>query len=413
MNAYRIKVAKKRQNTANEGPATIEVAYSARKRKRKSNKHLTNRKSGAQLNEKLMAKRKQSPAQRRASMRNLRKARSAREGTPVAAKARRRRRRVRHHRKARAAAPVVAARRRRRRVHRRRHAREAAPVVTARRRRRRTGRGPNKKYYRRHTRGKRYARAGGMIVHGNPLSMGEIIVGGVVGTVGYVASLGLDRYMATHAFTTATGATTWTDVPGVGQSYNWQATTAPMSLQRWAAGGALAVVPLLVSAKVKSPMAKTSIQLFGIGALIRVLGKGATDALAAMTGKSQFGQRLFGDEILAQNSAMDVKAMAALNPATSLTPLATVPTPQTAANTTPNGTIGLGAGGQPRRGVGGCCGSCAAALPCTNPNKVGSAQPPPFAPPSRTKALPTNNVIAIKGQPTASVGVGRFNSFNE
>ena len=292
-------------------------------------------------------------------------------------------RKVRRHRRRRRARAVEAPRRRRRRAHRaapRRRRRRARAVEAPRRRRRRTHRAAPRRrrrsrardprgthVYRRRPRirrrrrriagrrrnvtlvsPRRRRRGHRARALANPLTGGELVVGGITGVLGYMAADSLDRYLATHALAAsgvAAGQGGSLDTPAAGQVYNYQAVAAPMGIKRWGAGLGVAAVPILLAGFVRGPMTRSALQFFGIGALFKTLGKGATDLMVMLTGKTAYGMRTYADEISASNAAKQAAASGA----------AALP------SIAPVSLSGVPAG----RRVAGCCSNCAQGLPCT------------------------------------------------
>jgi len=206
------------------------------------------------------------------------------------------------------------------------------------------------------------------------LTGGELVVGGITGVLGYVGADVLDRFLATHALagTVTTGTQGGSlDTPAAGQVYNYQAVAAPMGIKRWGAGLGVAAVPIILAGFIKGPMARSSLQFFGIGALLRTLGKGATDLMVMLTGKGATGMRLYADEISASNAAKNAAASPTAQ-LPSVAPVALSGIPQ-----------------QVGRRIGGCCANCASGLPCTNAAKPQMQQQvPPQANPTRAAGVP-------------------------
>jgi hypothetical protein len=142
----------------------------------------------------------------------------------------------------------------------------------------------------------------------NPLGGLELFVGSLTGLIGFGGADFVDRLIATHALTpkgtpTAAGIQLYMDTPPTTGSYtglyNPSAITAPMNLTRWAVGGLMTVVPLGLAHYVKGPVGRSSLQMFGFGAGIRILGKGLLDLLAMLTKNTSTGQRLYDGELRA------------------------------------------------------------------------------------------------------------------
>jgi hypothetical protein len=149
----------------------------------------------------------------------------------------------------------------------------------------------------------------------NPLTPMEMGVGAVTGVLGFLAADALDRVIATHALRNKTTnpvagdstTGTWADdangkrYPGL---YNATAVLAPMDWQRWMAGAGITAVPFIVAAFIKSPVGRSSLQFFGFGAGVRILGKAATDLMAKLTApKYSWGTRLYDGEARAAAAA--------------------------------------------------------------------------------------------------------------
>jgi hypothetical protein len=142
----------------------------------------------------------------------------------------------------------------------------------------------------------------------NPLGGMELFVGGLTGLIGFAGTDFVDRILATHALTPkgapdANGVQLYADTPPTTGSYiglyNPTAITAPMSPLRWAVGGLFIVVPLGLAHYVKGDVGRSSLQMFGFGAGIRILGKGLLDLLAMLTRKTAIGQRVYDGEMRA------------------------------------------------------------------------------------------------------------------
>jgi hypothetical protein len=320
---------------------------------------------------------KQTAAQRKASLRNLAKARRARKGGTTATKTKTTRRRAR-------TATATPTRRRRRRsgatakqrAAARRNLRKArAAVTTAGRRRGQKRRKPHRvKAYRvrGHVVRRHRVKAHRVRAHHsreasrrrgameNPLGAGELITGMISGVLGFLAGDALDRTLATHALTDsgnkdANGFEVYTDTPATSGSYsglyNAAAVLAPMNVTRWAAGLGLAALPLVGAQFVKGPALRAAFQFFGFGVGIRVLGKGLVDVASMMLKKTATAQRLYDAELRAQ--------------------LAQTPANATTYPSLP--TAGLGAAGY------GCgCGQCAG---CRGGGLPSSLMPPNVSPP--------------------------------
>jgi len=141
----------------------------------------------------------------------------------------------------------------------------------------------------------------------NPLTGMELAVGAVTGVVGFIAADALDRVLATHALgASASGATGSDGKPLYGDTpmttgayaglYNATAVLAPMDWQRWLAGAGITVTPFVVAAFIKSPVGRSSLQFFGFGAGVRILGKAVTDLMAKFFGRTSWGARMYDGE---------------------------------------------------------------------------------------------------------------------
>lgn len=408
----------RRRKSAKRKPAHARKPKSSRKRHGASVKKETT----------TMARRKRKMPQRGKGGKFVKRSshrRRARAAAAEAPKKRRTRRRARaveapkRHRRRRARAAAAAPRRRRRtyradrnKAKRRRLKRSVSRAAAPKRRRRRRSRARDPRgthvyrkrpRIRRRTRrisGKRrrvtlvsprrrHRRARALE---NPLTGGELVVGGFTGVLGYVATDVLDRFLATHAFTATAAQGGGTDSPAAGQVYNYQAVAAPMGIKRWGAGLGMAAVPIILAGFVRGPMKRSALQFWGIGALLRTLGKGATDLMVMITGKTAFGTRVFADEIGAANAHKSAVAANAALPA--LAPISLAGT-----------NLQAGMHGSPaRRGVAGCCSNCAAGMPCSgkpgvavapqaNPVHAGVPQTnagPPALPPADATSLRMN-----------------------
>jgi hypothetical protein len=141
----------------------------------------------------------------------------------------------------------------------------------------------------------------------NPLSGMEIAVGAVTGVVGFISADALDRVLATHALgASASGATGSDGKPLYGDTptttgayaglYNATAVLAPMNGWRWLAGAGITITPFVIAAFIKSPVGRSSLQFFGFGAGVRILGKAVTDLMAKFFGRTSWGARMYDGE---------------------------------------------------------------------------------------------------------------------
>lgn len=222
----------------------------------------------------------------------------------------------------------------------------------------------------------------------NPLTGMEIAVGAVTGVVGFISADALDRVLATHALSGTTGA--YVDNPPTTGSYiglyNGTAVLAQMDWKRWLAGAGITIVPFTIAAFIKSPVGRSSLQFFGFGAGIRVLGKAVTDVIAYLMRNSSTGQRLYDADLRSMMKRTsyaggDVSAYPAL-------PYSGIDVAQ---NQQGLGAVGVGACGTCANcttGVGACCrltGSQALPPPAGVPQAPG--QPPNTVTPTPAPAL--------------------------
>jgi hypothetical protein len=133
----------------------------------------------------------------------------------------------------------------------------------------------------------------------NPLTPAELGVGAFTGMLGFVAADALDRVLATHALTGTAGA--YVDMPPATGDYmglyNGTAVLAPMDWKRWAAGIGIAGIPFGIAAFIESPVGRSSLQFFGFGAGVRILGKAATELFAYLFRNTSYAQRLYDAEL--------------------------------------------------------------------------------------------------------------------
>lgn len=245
--------------------------------------------------------------------------------------------------------------RRRSRKHaapRKRYFRKASGTTRRGRRRRRVVRSRSRRHYVKGYTVKRGRRAGKHVkghysyeaaAFENPLSTGEVVVVGLVGVLGALVAQGADRFAATHALTgtIAADGSGLTDAPGKGQDYNANSVNAPMGLLRWGIAAGLSIVPIVGAHYIRSPMARTSLQAFGFGALIRTGLKAGSDLAGWAMRKQALGQRLFAPEIMAHAADKSFMAQVKTNPDMQLPPapvLGGTDTQMLAAN--PNGKQG-------------------------------------------------------------------------
>lgn len=220
-------------------------------------------------------RKRQTAKQRAASLRNLRKARAARRGHGKSKP----RKRSATRRRARRAAGT---------------AHRASRAIT-------THKGPGLSSYGRRRRAKRNPSQYG-------LTGGELFVASIFGTLGFLGGDALDRFIATHALTDkgtkdSNGNELYADNPPTSGNYsglfNPTAICAPMDLGRWAAGIGVPAAMFVTANFVKAPMVRASMQFAAFGWGVRVVGKGAIDAIAMLTKGMGTGQRLYDGEMRA------------------------------------------------------------------------------------------------------------------
>lgn len=250
----------------------------------------------------------QTPKQRAASLRNLRKARSAR-----------RRGSSKPRRKTTRSAS-------RRSAPRRRKSGRTAAQHRASLRNLRKARSARKRAKKRHpVRGYSYHRPpkrvhvashlsweSGEYAMENPMGGVEIFVAFFTGLLGFLTADLVDRVLATHPLTDkgakdTAGHELYADNPPTASTwkgnyvglFNPTAIAAPMSIARWGFGLGIAVVPVVIAKWVEAPVGRSALQLFGFGALMRVVGKGAIDLIAMVSKWTTFGQRFYDGELRA------------------------------------------------------------------------------------------------------------------
>ena len=238
----------------------------------------------------------------------------------------------------------------------------------------------------------------------NPMTTGELILGGFTGLLGFLTADVVDRMLATHALTDKgtkdlQGNELYADNPPSSGDYtglyNATAICAPMDVTRWLVGvGAVAGLPLVLAHFVKNDMARSGLQFFGFAAGVRIVGKGLTDLVAGVLKTNPIGQQLYDGE-------MRAAALKANNGNPAAAALASLPS------------AGLG---RPRLGAAAPCAPCAtgAGYP-SMPREVASgatqsAPPqnstpstqmaPPAAPPPAAPPAPVfNQVSTLTGVP--------------
>lgn len=147
----------------------------------------------------------------------------------------------------------------------------------------------------------------------NPMGGVELFVAGVSGIVWFGVTDLVDRIVATHALTDknakdANGHELYADSPPTTGSYanlfNPTAICAPMNLARWGAGLGMTFAPIIVAKWITHPVGRSVFQVAGFGGGMRIFGKALIDLLARLTMWSGTGQRLYDGEM----RAMSLKA---------------------------------------------------------------------------------------------------------
>ncbi|HTQ45002.1 MAG TPA: hypothetical protein VMI75_19715, partial [Polyangiaceae bacterium] len=232
----------------------------------------------------------------------------------------------------------------------------------------------------------------------NPLEPMEVLVCAFTGVAGYLASDALDRVLATHALgPSASGASGSDGKPLYGDTppttgsyaglYNATAVLAPMNMWRWAAGVGMAVVPFALAYVFKGKVARSSLQLFGFGALIRLLGKAGTDGMAYFFGRTSWGARMYDGE--ARAAALKSGKDTSLYPTAGLG--------SSPACTCTNCVTGVGA----------CCRRSAAPQPPAAPPQSQPSAPPVATQPAlpienRAPLMPSSPQLPMPQQPAAA-----------
>ena len=225
----------------------------------------------------------------------------------------------------------------------------------------------------------------------NPLSAKEIAWGAVTGTLGFLAADALDRVWATHALGPASGGGVgtdgkplWGDTPpaagtGIFKTnyvglYNATAILAPMDWKRWVSGALITGIPFALAMAIKNPVGRSSMQFFGFGAGVRILGKAVDDLMAKLFGRTSWGARLYDGEARAA-------AIRNLNEGG----------PDTTGNFP---TAGLGSLPE-STGVAGCnCANCSAGVGACCRRSDSAALPPPVGVPTAGGQMPNPVVPA-------------------
>ncbi len=152
-----------------------------------------------------------------------------------------------------------------------------------------------------------------------------------------------------------------------------------MDWKRWAAGAAVTAVPFIAAAFIKSAVGRSSLQFFGFGAGVRVLGKAGVDLMAKLFGRTHWGARMYDGEA----RAAAIKAGGDTN----LYPIAGL------------GSLGSGCScANCSTGVGACCMTAGNQLPPSQPATPAlpvASQPanPVFAPPATFSTNPANPIM--------------------
>jgi hypothetical protein len=232
----------------------------------------------------------------------------------------------------------------------------------------------------------------------NPMTGVEIFVGSITGLLGFGLADALDRVLATHALTDkgtkdVNGIELYADNPATTGPYaglfNATAICAPMDVTRWAAGLAMAAVPLTIAHFIGAPTGRAALQFFGFGAGVRIVGKGMTDLVALVTRTTPIGQRLYDGEM----RAAALKSGGAANPALASLPSAGLGRPVVklgAADCAPCADkAGVGYPSMPRE----------VAQPSTMAPHQPQIAPPPPPPPPPAAIPPSNNSVTLRGVP--------------
>jgi hypothetical protein len=226
----------------------------------------------------------------------------------------------------------------------------------------------------------------------NPLSGGELALGLFTGALGFGLADFTDRFLATHALTAGSAAGSFTDTPpttggamGYQGLYNGTCVVAPMNITRWAAGLGIGVTPVIIAAFVSAPAGRSALQMFGMGALLRTLGKGLTDLVSSLTNQTAVGQQLYDNEIRAQMKQVQASGGTWSGPTPPYSGLDVAVPAAGSTNTTP--TLGRAKAcgcGKAYTGAGSCCGGCASRAQqttTTTQQQAGAPPPPPPPPP--------------------------------
>jgi hypothetical protein len=231
----------------------------------------------------------------------------------------------------------------------------------------------------------------------NPFSGVELFVGGFSGLVWFMLTDFVDRVIATHDLTDkgtkdASGHELYADNPPTSGDYagvfNPTAICAPMNVWRWLAGGGMIVTPLIIGHFVTDPIGKSVFHGAFFGSTMRIGGKALIDLVAYVAMWNPFGQRLYDGEMRAQLLASNDQ-----------TDLASLPS------------AGLGNAGceceSCKTGVGACQAGTGTGWPSNvreaAPQNEGGGQPP--APPAPPPTLPEPTQPQAS-QPGYLAGVG-------
>jgi hypothetical protein len=242
------------------------------------------------------------------------------------------------------------------------------------------------------------------------LTGGELIVASIFGTIGFLAGDAVDRGLATHQLTDkgtkdpTTGQELFADTPPTTGAYaglfNPTAICAPMDAKRWIVGLLVPAATFAVAAAVKAPMARASMQFAAFGYGVRVVGKGAIDALAVLTKGTSVGLRLYDGE--ARASVLKANNGNQQAPELGLFPAAGLGTPQLTEPCAPCADkAGAGYPSMPRQTVDTSTSSA--------PNvTVSTPAPPP--PPPPPQAPPTQiRTTQLTGVPNGASRPDRYN----
>lgn len=146
----------------------------------------------------------------------------------------------------------------------------------------------------------------------NPLSMGEMVVMGIMGAVGFGLGSLVDRMICSNPVT-VNAQNQLIETPGAGAVYNVDAVNAPMGITRWAAGLGVPLVLGWSAGFIGGPWTKVVLQGTAVGWGIRTLGKGIDDLMAYLlggkagtAGSGRYGAQWYAPEIHAINAVKAV-----------------------------------------------------------------------------------------------------------